>query len=265
MLNLLRKRGEALSVVLEFPLQAMLRRSPATLWLALIALLAVPALPAASSQAERKPAGKKASKQAVEAPRQPLPEELPPVAPTVTYRGGLLTIVAENSTLQDILTGVRKATGATVDAPAASASERVATHLGPGQPRDVLAALLNGSRFDYILLSSPEDPGGVRRLILSPRSGSGGAAAETAASPPGSLSSAPAPLPAPATRTLRPDTSEVENAAPEESVEPAEEVAPEPEPQAPPPQPELKTPQQIQDEFLHRQQEQQQPPPQPPQ
>jgi len=33
---------------------------------------------------------------------------------------------------------------------------------------------------------------------------------------------------------------------------------------APPPQPELKTPQQIQDEFLHRQQEQQQQQPQPP-
>src|SRR5512135_3857717 len=134
MLNLLRKRGEPVFLVLEFPLQDMLRRSPATLWLALIALLAVPALPAASSQAARKPAGKKASKQAVEAPRPPLPQELPPVAPTVTYRGGLLTIVAENSTLQDILTGVRKATGATVDAPAASAGERVATRLGPGEP-----------------------------------------------------------------------------------------------------------------------------------
>jgi hypothetical protein len=247
----------------------MLRRSPATLWLALIALLAVPALPVASSQAPRKPAGKKASKQAAEAPRPPLPQELPPVAPTVTYRGGLLTIVAENSTLQDILTGVRKATGATVDAPAASAGERVVTHLGPGQPRDVLAALLNGSRFDYILLSSPENPGGLRRLILSPRSGSGasgsGAAAAAApTSPPGSLFSQPA-HPVPAVRTPPPEADEGESEAPEETVEPAQEVAPEPEPQAPPPQPELKTPQQIQDEFLRRQQEQQQQQPQQPQ
>ena len=230
----------------------MLRRSPATLGLALFALLAVPAWPAASSQAKRKPMGKKASKQAAEAPRPPLPEELPPVAPTVTYRGGMLTIVAENSTLQDILTGVRKATGATVDAPAASASERVATHLGPGQPRDVLAALLNGSRFDYILLSTPENPGGIRRLILSPRTG-GGAAAETPRSPTGPLFAQPARS-APATRIPPPAADEGENEAPEETVEPAQEVAPEAEPPAPAPQPEFKTPQQIQDEFLRRQQ-----------
>jgi hypothetical protein len=236
----------------------MLRRSPATLWLALIALLAVPALPAASSQAKKKPAGKKASKQAAETPRPPLPEELPPVAPTVTYGGGLLTIVAQNSTLQDILTGVRKATGATVDAPAASAGERVVTHLGPGQPRDVLAALLNGSRFDYILLSSPDNPGGVRRLILSPRTGGGGAsAAATPSSPPGSLFSQPA-RPVPGARTQPPEADEGEIEAPEETVEPAQEVAPAPEPQAPPPQPDVKTPQQIQDEFMRRQQEQQQ-------
>lgn len=233
----------------------MPHRFPATVWLALFALLAVPALPAASSKTVQKPAGKKARSQRAEAARPPLPQELPPVAPTVTYRGGLLTIVAQNSTLQDILAGVRKATGATVDAPAASAGERVATHLGPGQPRDVLAALLNGSRFDYILLSSPENPGGVRRLILSPRSGSGAAAAEAPASPPGALLSQPA-HPVPGARTQPPDTGEGESEAPEESVEPAQEAAPEP--QAPPPQPELKTPQQIQDEFLRRQEEQRQ-------
>ncbi len=257
MLNLLRKGGEPPLPVLEFSRQDMLRKSPATLCLALFALLAVPALPAAPSQAVRKPAGKKASSKPAEASRPPLPQELPPVAPTVTYRGGLLTIVAQNSTLQDILTGVRKATGAAVDAPAASADERVATHLGPGQPRDVLAALLNGSRFDYILLSSPENPGGVRRLILSPRSGSGAAAAEVPASPPGALFSRPA-HPVPGARTQPPDADEGESEAPEESVEPAQEVAPEPEPQAPPPQPDVKTPQQIQDEFLRRQEEQRQ-------
>lgn len=246
----------------------MLRRFPATLCLALFVLAEDPVLPATSSGAARKPAGKKARKQPAEAPRPPLPEELPPVAPTVTYRGGLLTIVAQNSTLQDILTGVRKATGAAVDAPAASASERVATRLGPGQPRDVLADLLNGSRFDYILLSSPENPGGVRRLILSPRSGGGAAAAGTAASPPGALFSRPA-HPVPGARTLPPGAGEDEEAAPEETVEPAEPAPPDAEPQAPPPQPELRTPQQIQDEFMRRQQEQQQqqqqqPQPQPP-
>jgi len=179
------------------------------------------------------------------------------MAPTVTYRGGQLTILAQNSTLQDILTEVRKATGAAVDAPAATAGERVATRLGPGQPRDVLAALLNGSRFDYILLSSPEDPGGVRRLILSPRSGGGAAAAGAPEGQADAMYSAPGARPVP-TRTLRPDTS-VDQSAPEEAVEPAEEVAPEPEAQPePPPQQEIKSPEQLQEELRQREEQQQQ-------
>lgn len=235
----------------------MPRGSRIPLWLALFALFAPPLLPA-SAKAARKPAGKKAAAPPVEAPRPPLPEELPAVAPTVTYRDGQLTIVAENSTLQDILAGVRKATGATVDAPASSAGERVATHLGPGQPREVLAALLNGSRFDYILLSPAGNPGGIRRLILSPRSGGGAAAAVApATSPPGALFSQPA-HPVPGVRSLPPDSGEGDEAAPEETVEPAQEVAPQPEPPAPTPQPEVKTPQQIQEEFLRRQEEQRQ-------
>lgn len=242
----------------------MPRSSRITLWLALIALATPVPLPA-STKAARKPAAKKAS-QSAEAPRPPLPQELPPVAPTVTYRGGQLTIIAQNSTLFDILTGVRKATGAVVDAPPASAGERVATRLGPGRPSDVLAALLNGSRFDYILLGSPQDPGGVRRLILSPRSGGGAAAAGAPGSSPGAMFSRPAVRPVPGARTQPPDTSEGEEGAPEETVEPAEQVPPEPEPQAvPPQQQEIKTPEQLQEELRQheeqqRQQQQEQPP-----
>lgn len=235
----------------------MTRRFRATVWIALLALLAVPALGAGSTKATRKPAASKARSQPAEAPRPPLPQELPPVAPTVTYRRGLLTIIAQNSTLFDILMEVRKATGANVDAPA-SAGERVATRLGPGQPRDVLAALLNGSRFDYILLSSPQDPGGVRRLILRVSSGeasSGPSAPETSS---GALISSPAVRPAPGARTLPPDTGEDEGAAPEEQVEPAEGIPPEPEPQVSPPpqQPEVKTPEQLQEELRHHEEEQ---------
>lgn len=226
----------------------MPRGSRLTLWLALFALL-TPGLLRASTKAARKPAGKKAVSQPVEAPRPPLPQELPPVAPTVTYRDGLLTIIAENSTLSDILMGVRKATGAMVDAPA-SANERVATRLGPGQPRDVLTALLNGSRYDYILLSPAENPGGVRRLILRARTG--GDAGPPAESSGGALLPPTAPRPAPGARTLPPDNADDENAQPEETVEPAEEV--QPEPQQPP---EVKTPEQMQEELRRQQEEQQ--------
>jgi hypothetical protein len=213
----------------------------------LLFALVTPALVSASSQAPRKPAGKKARRQPVEAPRPPLPQELPPVAPTVTFRGGQLTIVAHNSTLFDILTAVRKATGAVVDAPAASAGERVATRLGPGRPREVLSALLDGSPFDYILLGSSQDPGGVRRLILTSRSGSGAAADSGSTSPSGVMFSRPAQPPVPT------DSSEDEDVSPGQSVEPAEEVPPEPQ-TAPPP--EVKSPEQLQQEL--RQQEEQQ-------
>src|SRR3984957_4431892 len=82
-------------------------------------------------------------------PQVPL-DAIPAVAPTVSYQDGMLTIVAPNSTLGDILRGVRKHTSAEIDIPA-NANERVATHLGPGPARQIVAELLNGSRFNYIL------------------------------------------------------------------------------------------------------------------
>lgn len=96
---------------------------------------------------------------------QPLPlDSLTPVLPQVSYENGQLTIVAPNSTLGDILRAVRKQTGAEIEIP--SATDRVVTHLGPGPARDVMAELLNGSRFNYVLLGSPEDPAALTRVVL---------------------------------------------------------------------------------------------------
>ncbi len=60
-------------------------------------------------------------------------------------------------------------TGASIDVPGMANSERVATQIGPGQPRDVLNTLLNGSKFDYVILGITGDPGAVQRVILTPR------------------------------------------------------------------------------------------------
>ena len=51
------------------------------------------------------------------------------------------------------------------------ATERVVTHLGPGPPRDVMATLMNGSHFNYIMLGSAAQPDQVDRVILTPMSG----------------------------------------------------------------------------------------------
>jgi hypothetical protein len=101
-------------------------------------------------------------------PIQPIPlDSMTPVAPQVTYQDGQLTIVAANSTLGDILRAVRKQTGAEIDVP--DARERVVTHLGPGPAQEVIAELLNGSRFNYVLLGSPNDPRILTRVVLVAR------------------------------------------------------------------------------------------------
>lgn len=102
-------------------------------------------------------------------PPPPTPEQLPATAPQVTYREGLLSINSQNSTLGDILNAVRKLTGGTLDAPGTTLSERIATRLGPASPKDVLASLFSGSRFDYIILGSAVNPNGLERIILTPR------------------------------------------------------------------------------------------------
>ena len=125
-------------------------------------------------------------------PPPPLPptlEQLPAVPPKVTFNNGLLTIVAENSTLADVLRAVRTQTGAGVEVPS-NATERVVAHLGPGAPREVLASLLNGSHFNYVMLGSPTRPGMLDRIILTSKAGVGSDASSAAV--PGAQNAAPA-------------------------------------------------------------------------
>ncbi len=96
-----------------------------------------------------------------------------PNPPRVSYQNGLLTIDANNSTLGQVLQAVRTQTGASLEMPAGANSQRVVATLGPGRPQDVLNSLLNGSRFDYIILGAVGDPGSVKKVILTTRIGGG--------------------------------------------------------------------------------------------
>src|SRR5580658_3466299 len=106
-------------------------------------------------------------------PTGPVPaiplDSMAPVPPQVSFQNEQLTIVAPNSTLGDILRAVRKQTGAEIEIPAAP--ERVVTHLGPGSAREVMADLLNGSRFNYVLLGSPADNNVLTRVVLVAKTG----------------------------------------------------------------------------------------------
>lgn len=101
-------------------------------------------------------------------PQIPLDFE-PTLPPAVVYRNGELTIDAPNSTLSDILRGVRDETGTDIEMPAEN--DRVTTHLGPAPLRKVVADLLKGSRYNYILLGLPSNPKGLSRIVLVPKTG----------------------------------------------------------------------------------------------
>jgi hypothetical protein len=138
------------------------------------------AAPDAAASTAPSSAAHKAPKQAVVLPPMPagplsqLPmDQIPPTPAKVTFQGGLLEISAQNATLGEILREVRKLTNASIEIPPGSkaASERVVTHLGPGAPRDVLAVLLNGSSFNYVMVGSSSDPTAVSSIILSAKPG----------------------------------------------------------------------------------------------
>ena len=129
---------------------------------------------------------KRGQKAAVaEVPQTPPPpptlEQSSPTPPKVSFQNGQLTINALNSTLSQVLRAVQSQTGAAMEIPGSAGSERVVAQLGPGEPRDVLRTLLNGSRFDYVILGVTGNPGAVQRVILTPRQGVGAAGATTTA------------------------------------------------------------------------------------
>jgi hypothetical protein len=127
--------------------------------------------PATTSHAQKAHAHRKTTVAAAEIPPPPplTPEQMPPTPPRVTYQNGLLTIDAKNSTLSQVLRTVQAQTGASVEMPSSAANERVMMQVGPGRARDVLNTLLNGSKFNYIILGMANDPGGVQKVILITR------------------------------------------------------------------------------------------------
>jgi hypothetical protein len=200
-------------------------------------------------------------------PVPPIPLDLiAPVPPQVSYEGGQLTIVAPNSTLADILRAVRRQTGAEIEIPVAT--DRVVTHLGPGPARDVVAELLNGSRFNYVLLGSPEDANTLTRVVLVAKSG------PDVPSPKNAPPNQPQPVAKEAENTAsQPEAAEETNDTPDAQQEATEEntatdqPAEAEQPATPAEQPGVKTPQELLQEMQQRQlqlQQQQQMQGQPP-
>jgi hypothetical protein len=92
-----------------------------------------------------------------------------PLSPVVTYRDGVLTIDAQNSTLAEVLKLVAEKTGAVIDVPPGTGLDRIVEHTGPGSTEDVLTGLLNGSPFDFVIVGSSQRPHDPMQVLLFPR------------------------------------------------------------------------------------------------
>jgi hypothetical protein len=166
-------------------------------------------------------------------PEQPKWPAFDPAAQaSVVWDSKGLRIDAANSSLQQILRDLATATGAKVDG--LTTDQRVFGAYGPGQARDVLSQLLQGSGYNVIMIGD-QGQGMPRQILLSPR--------QAATNQPGAR---PTPNPS------NDDENDVEDQpANPEPIAPARPNFP---PGAPP-----RSPQQIMQEMQQRQQQQPQP------
>ena len=165
----------------------------------------------------------------------------------------------------DVLTAVKQKTGAAVEMPAVS-SERVVGRFGPGAPRDVLAQLLNGSHYDYVLLGSPADPGALKKVVLMARANGPEPAPQQPGGAPQNMIGNQALQAVPEVENDQ-SPEETSGEVPAEVQQPEQQEEPQPDQQQPGQNgPVVKTPEQLLRELQQQQQQQQNAPPgQPPQ
>jgi hypothetical protein len=97
----------------------------------------------------------------------PAPPAQPPL--TVSFKGGLLKVNSNRASLSQVLFAIHERTGAEIAIPAGAEQEQVVADLGPAAAPEVLTHLLNGSKFNFLILSSASDPNTLDRVILSAR------------------------------------------------------------------------------------------------
>jgi AMIN domain len=100
----------------------------------------------------------------------------------VQYKDGRLSISAEHASLADVLTEVHRQTGTDIPIPAGAAQEQIVANIGPLPIREALVSLLNGSRFNFIMVDSEREPGKLKTVILTYR-GAGGVSQPAISSP----------------------------------------------------------------------------------
>jgi hypothetical protein len=104
-------------------------------------------------------------------PNWPVNDQPTPAAVEWDNNAGL-RINAANSSLQQILGSLSTITGTKVEG--FGKDQRVFGSYGPGEPRDVLTQLLHGSGYNFLMIGDQGRGGAPQQILLSARNGNGG-------------------------------------------------------------------------------------------
>jgi hypothetical protein len=123
-----------------------------------------------SQKPSHKPSAAQAAPPAPVMPNWPVNDRPSPA--TIAWNSPQLRIDAANSSLQQILSDVSTATGASFEGlPRDVKDERVFGDFGPGPAHDVLSELLQGTGYNVVMIGD-QGQGVPRQIILSARSSS---------------------------------------------------------------------------------------------
>ena len=101
-----------------------------------------------------------------EPPKPDWPVNDKPVPAKITWDSHGLTIDANNSSLDEIITDVAAATGAKLEGK--TGDERIFGTYGPGPARDVITELLDGTAYN-VLMAGDQGQGTPREIVISNR------------------------------------------------------------------------------------------------
>ena len=103
---------------------------------------------------------------------EPMTAPAPPPL-QIWYHDGLLGIHANKVSLSEVLYAIQQRTGADISIPAGAEQEKVVADVPLTPAAEALAKLLNGSRFNFLILNSANDVRQLDRVILTARTEGG--------------------------------------------------------------------------------------------
>jgi len=147
----------------------------------------------------------------------------------VEYKNGRLSILAHDVSLAQVLHDVQRKTGADIPIPSVASQEQIVANISLLPIREALTALLNGSRFNFVMVGEDNDPSKLKSLVLTFRSGAGISQPAIVSTPQPVVDSQPeANVPQPEPVQPQPDV-----APPPDQPQPDAQPQPDPQPQQP--------------------------------